>query len=213
MANSNVEVPAAIPLPPYIAYDALTSDVPAYIIYERIMCSNIPDDNPIKATALSFCQEVHTVHNKDKGTVTIPSNHFTAHPAIEAKKWAATRARMCFPGLTPNQIFVPPAPAPIANPAPQNNATDIQALALTITAANAAAVAVAAREPPAETEDATFKLLGMCETDANSMLTMCGLEQESQYNSLPDWFTSIATKNMMMDGKHFVIKQLLTENL
>lgn len=52
----------------------------------------------------------------------------------------------------------------------------------------------------------------MCEADAERILEMCGL-QAGQYNNLPTWYSSIATKNITKEGKHVIIKTLLTNNL
>ena len=61
--DNTVEVAKIAPLPPYLAYDAFTEDVPAHLIWERIEMADHEDMEDVFTYTKNFLMAVHVNHN------------------------------------------------------------------------------------------------------------------------------------------------------
>ena len=59
-----------------------------------------------------------------------------------------------------------------------------------------------------DTEKQMFVKYGLCSLDMNRMLTMCGLKT-GQEDQLPVWITTVAMKDLSMDGKRAAVRAVL----
>ena len=204
--DNNIPLALVCPLPPYLAYDAFTDDIPAHIIWERIKCADwTTNTSPIFKHACNFLAAVHTQHNltnPKKGE--IDGNYFMERTGPEASAWGIQRSTMIYPSIQNlsntdnNQRGAPPS-------------SDINALAQAINNS----VKSTPTSTQGETDDddtARYKKYGLCDADLKRILTMCGLA-EGQEEMLPLWFEQIAEKNISADGKRTIIKQLFRKNL
>ena len=92
--NVHVQVPKEIPFPPYLAYDAFTSDVPAHVLWERVKCADQDGMKDVFLLAIEFFAAVHVSHTAaNKGTVTIAGASFISRPHPDANIWAKERTQ------------------------------------------------------------------------------------------------------------------------
>ena len=61
-------------------------------------------------------------------------------------------------------------------------------------------------------EDTLFKKYGLGEADMTRIVTMCGLRR-GQEDMLPEWFHKVTSKQLSKEGKHVLLRQLLTMDL
>ena len=91
--DTTVQVPTAIPFPPYLAYDAFTSDVPAHELWERVQCAEQEGMEAVFEMAQNFFAAVHVSHNaSNKKTVAIPGYFFFKCQPLQTKEWAMAQA-------------------------------------------------------------------------------------------------------------------------
>ena len=203
--TATVEIPPAIPLPAYIAYDAFSEDVEAHIIWERLQCTNFEGAEEVKETALQFLRAAHTAHNQDSNKVQLANEIFTQRPTLPGKQWAKERVTHLFPTIAPATPTIPPS-------TPPSRRSEILELAAAITNKATNTSAASTPELAGDTEEKIFKKYGLCTLDLERILTMCGKESGEE-DSLPSWLEEIATKHMLNDGKAGVIRKLLSTGL
>ena len=202
--TAETNLPHAIPLPLYLAYDALGEDVDAHVVWERIKCTNLDDIEEVEEIALAFLKAAHTLHKKESNCIALADATFTQRATIHGKRWAKERAMHLFPDITP-------ATTP-ATPSTPTRRSDLLALADAIAAKTAGPSAASTPELAGDSEEKTFKKFGLCTADLHRILLMCGKETGEE-ESLPAWFEEIATKHMLNDGKAGVIRKLLNAGL
>ena len=201
-AKETRELAMVAPFPPYLAYDALTGEVDAHVVYDRIEMSALEQEAPdLAAYVKNFLTAVHTKHTGAAPTVDMGNAPFLERQHPDAKKWARDRAKTLF------------AHSIEAGPASGQHPTqsDLSLLAQALVAAKQAATPITP-EKTKETADDVFKTYGMCRYDLNRFLHMCG-RKEGQEDMLPEWISLVATKNMSTDGKRAVVRKVLQENL
>ena len=191
------------PFPPYLAYDALTGEVDAHVVYDRIEVSALDQEAPdLAAYVQHFLQAVHTKHTGANPTVDLGTAPFLERQHPDAKRWARARAQKVFahnPGTGQATGQLP-------------NQSDLSMLAQALVAAKQQSAAPVTPDQTKEVQDDVFKTYGMCRYDLNRFLCMCG-RKEGQEDMLPEWISLVATKNMSTDGKRAVIRKVLQENL
>ena len=178
------------PLPPYLAYDALNTEVEAHKLYDRIKLSSLREEAPeVYKYAISFLIAVHTAIPTSKDGVDLGTEMFLARAHPHAKAWAKERANKLFPVEIPKET-----------PATPNRSSDITLLAQAIadrTGNGQGSTAPTPVTPPqdqGDTEPDVFKTYGMCKFDLKRFLVMCG-RKEGQESMLPEWPSQLAAKN------------------
>ena len=206
--DTTVQVPTAVPFPPYLAYDAFTQDVPAHELWERVQCAEQEGMEAVFEMAKNFFAAVHVSHNaSNKKTVAIPGYFFFKRPPPEAKQWAAEQAARIYTTVqaqkdTAQQLVTTPP-----------RTTDLSVLVQALTNANPSIAPLTSPTSVVdEVETAIFKKYGLGEADMARVLTMCGL-RNGQEDMLPDWFEKVSSKQLSKEGKHVLLRQLMTTDL
>jgi hypothetical protein len=202
--TDRVNIPAVVPLPAYLAYDTLTDDIEAHIIWDRVNCTDFGEAQDLKSLILDFIRAAHTTHKQDSNKVQLTEDVFTQRPQIPGKQWARDRVAHLFPNMVPRTPTTPSTPTA--------RRSDFLELASAITNSASTASKTGTPELAGDTEDKLFKKFGMCTTDLERIMTMCGKESGEE-DSLPSWLEEIATKHMLSDGKAGVVRKLLSTGL
>ena len=208
--REEVDLAMVAPFPPYLAYDALTTEVEAHVLFDRVETSSLKTEAaPLEEYVKQFLRGVHTKHTGASLPLDLGTGLFLERQHPDAKKWARDRAQKLFGhGQTQIQGNHGRGQGLSSNP------TDIALLAQALVAAKQTAPVPVTPDRTTEddTDPDTFKTYGLCRYDLNRFLHMCGYK-EGQEDLLPDWIPLIATKNMSTDGKRAVVRKLLQENL
>ena len=204
--ENTVDVAKVAPLPPYLAYDAFTDDIPAHVIWERIQMTDQEDMEEVFEYTQNFLMAAHVNHNTtNEKNLQVDSQYFMERQSMEAKQWGQLRTNVVYPSVTsrqqkvknPSTIDMTSALTKIIG---QQNPKDTDGTP-------------PARPPPPSTDvaDQNFKKFGMSEGDLKRTLQLCGLNT-GQEDQLPEWFSQIAEKNLSTDGKRSIIKILFNGN-
>ena len=203
--QTSFQLPKAIPFPPYLAYDAFTEDIPAHVMYERVKDVEDTAQAPeVMTMAKNFFKAVHTKHNQGKKSVSLPETTFTSRSIPETRKWAKSKQHKLFPSLGGNTL-----PATPTRGGGEDLTTLLQAFITAQAAGTGSPTSVAAAIDPAAEQ---MKRYGMCESDHNHFLKLCGLKP-GQEELLPAWVEDISKPNMMKDGKHRLIRNMCKDLL
>jgi hypothetical protein len=196
--DNTADLAKVAPLPPYLAYDAFTDDLPAHILWERIELENVEGMEEVFKYAQNFLMATHVSHNStNANNLQVDSQYFMERPSIEAKQWGRLRTATIFPKTMEKRTSKPAATA-----SPPTTAINALTNILTKhTPTNTTSTTTA------DADDSTYKKFGMSGGDLARALQMCGLT-EGQEEHLPQWFSDIAEKNLSTDGKRNVIKIL-----
>jgi hypothetical protein len=185
------------PIPPFLVYDGLESDLNAALIYERLLFTDT-DDLPIYQHAKKFVLACLSKNNTADNKPFVHQRLLLQQPTVDARRWGNTRFRAHFPAL------VQPAAAPVQPPAPQ---LDI--------AAQVAAI-LAARNPvqaPVEEEKKEEECgVGMSAQELKLTLRMCGKNADSVKEELPAWFLEVAAKGTQDSFKNLIIRKNIENN-
>ena len=86
------------PLPPYLVYDALNTEVEAHKLYDRLVGSALATESPeVWDYATSFLMAVHTKQAANTADVELGVTCFLARLHPHAKQWARDQAAKLFP--------------------------------------------------------------------------------------------------------------------
>jgi hypothetical protein len=207
--DNTVDVAKVAPLPPYLAYDAFTGDVPAHEIWERILMADDEGLEKVFDYTKNFLMAVHVNYNvTNRNNLQVDSQFFMERQSMEAKEWGKLRTSIVYPSvITQRQKEKGTASVEMTSAltqmiGQQNNDKNNN------------------NTPPAQTQQSTstdvadqnYKKYGMSENDIARTLQLCGLTT-GQEDQLPEWFTQIAEKNLSTDGKRSIIKILFTGNI
>ena len=206
--DNTVEVAKVAPLPPYLAYDAFTEDIPAHLIWERIQMTE-QDDNmdDVFEYTKNFLMAAHVNYNTtNTKNLQVDSQFFMERQSPEAKQWGHHRTNVIYPQITSLKAKEKGPPLSI-------NMTS--ALSKIIgkhkTVDPGDAPSTTTQMQPADVAEQNYKKYGMSEGDLNRTLQLCGL-QPGQQDQLPEWFSQISEKNLSTDGKRSIIKILFKGN-
>ena len=209
--ENTVEVAKVAPLPPYLAYDALTTDVPAHVIWERIQLADSEGMEEVFEYAQNFLMAAHVNHNvSNANNLQIDSQFFMERQSSEARTWGRLRTTNVYPMTTSEKTNS------MATTTNQPNQA-ITALSQILgqhgtTAGNQAGTPTQSTPSTLDANENNFKKYGMSEGDLARALQMCGL-LPGQEDHLPTWFHDIAEKNLSADGKRSIIKILFNGNI
>ena len=199
-----VDLAKVAPLPPYLAYDAFTEDVPAHLVWERIKLDTTEETDEVRKYLLNFLMAAHVSHNTtNSNNLQVDSQFFMERQSIEAKQWGTTRTTTIYPKTTEERN----AQAKTSTPPPSTALTALTKILTKHTPGN-----TPAPTPPTDADDSIYKKFGMSGGDMARALQMCGLS-EGQEEYLPQWFSDIAEKNLSADGKRSVLKILFKGNV
>jgi hypothetical protein len=143
----------------------------------------------------AFLMAANTKHNKGKGTVAIATRSFTQRAKPDVLTWGRARQEMLFPSL---KVVTVPA-------TPQRN--EVNTLLKILAQKDASSPTSVTVVPDPETE--CVKKFGMCTTDLNHTLKLCGLIP-GQEELLPPWIKEMAVKQLTKDGKQRIIREMCT---
>jgi hypothetical protein len=209
--TTKVAVAHICPIPAMFAYDALMDAIPAHVLWERIRCADLQENEELRTYILNFLQAVHTEHNASN-LLTLDlgaTNPFMARQHADAKQWAKEKATKIFATVRVAGTVAAALPAsPVRAAAPQHDFQKIaeammalQAVGKQRSTAGGAAIVV-------DTDKAMFTKYGLCSLDMDRMLTMCGLKT-GQEDQLPDWIKTVALKDLSKDGKRAAVRAAL----
>jgi hypothetical protein len=195
--KATFKLPSAMPCPAYLAYDAFMDDIAAPILWERIKVEEASEQcTELFQGIKAFLMAANTKHNKGKGTVAIPTRSFTQRANPDALTWGRARQEMLFPSL---KVVTAPA-------TPQRN--EVNTLLKILAQKDASSPTSVTVVPDPETE--CVKKFGMCTTDLNHILKLCGLIP-GQEELLPPWIKEMAVKQLTKDGKQRIIREMCTK--
>ena len=191
------------PLPPYLAYDAFTEDVPAHLIWERIQMADQENMEDVFTYTKNFLMTAHVNHNiTNNKNLQIDSQYFMERQNNEAKQWGQKRASTIYPTIAASKAKTTSSSADTIS-----EFTKILGVHKPTDSADRSSTTTA----PTDAADVLYKRFGMSTNDLNRTLQMCGLSP-GQEDQLPSWFSEIAEKNLSTDGKRNIIKILFRGN-
>ena len=209
--TTKVAVAHICPIPAMFAYDALMDAIPAHVLWERIMCADLQENEELRTYILNFLQAVHTEHNASN-LLTLDlgaTNPFMARQHTDAKQWAKEKAAKIFATVRVAGTVAAALPtSPVRAAAPPQ---DFQKIAEAMMALQAVGNQRSTTGGPAlvvDTEKQMFVKYGLCSLDMTRMLTMCGLKT-GQEDQLPAWITTVAMKDLSTDGKRAAVRAAL----
>jgi hypothetical protein len=185
-----------MPCPAYLAYDEFTDDISAPILWERIKVTEETEQCPDLFNGIkAFLRAANTKNTKLQGSVALPIRSFSKRAQEDALTWGRARQEVLFPNL---KVVTAPA-------TPQRNGMHTL---LQVLAQKGASPTSAVALPDPETE--CVKKFGMCTTDLNHILQLCGLNP-GQEELLPPWIKEMAVKQLSKDRKHRIIRKMCSE--
>ena len=191
------------PLPPFLVYDGLNSDIDAALLYERVLDTDTTG-LPVYQHAKDFLLACLSKHNMADLKPFVDHHILLQHPSVDARRWANNRFKSHFPLLLPQPFFpLPPAPPPLPPP-------DI--------AAQIAAYMAATRgngrgyEEEKKDNDETTLLSGMSQQELQLTLQMCGQGENGVKEELPKWFLEVAAKGTQDSFKNLIIRKTIETN-
>ena len=205
--KTEVTLAKAIPCPLFMAYDAMTEDVPAHILWERVRALELPGQTVPQWTVdiKHFLAAAMTTHRADMKSIEVPHNTFQSRMTPEMRNWGKERKQLIF-GLGSD---APQGPH-------QGTQPSLEDLLQTILAAQRGHNPAAAMRNPqaAQTEttvdhdqqSAIMKKFGLCDSDFTRFLTLCGLT-EGQEELLPEWLERLAEKGLSKNGKYAILRE------
>jgi hypothetical protein len=185
------------PLPPFLVYDGLESDLNAALVYERLLFTDT-EGLPVYQHAKNFLLACLSKHNAADNKPYENHTLLLQQPTVDARRWGNTRFRSHFPTLTQPQVN------PVPPPAPQ---LDI--------AAQVAAILAARNPVPAPVEEEKKEDdtgVGMSKQELEITLKMCGKPEGSVKEELPTWFLEVAAKGTQESFKNLIIRKNIENN-
>ena len=210
--NNTEELSMVCPFLPLWGYDAFTEDVPAHVLWERVIAADEEDCEQVRDYATNWLKAVHTAHNAtNQRKIEIDSRFFMERQNATSSEWVRKRVATLYPSV--GSAFVTPAsntPGTLTQNLGATNALAILAQALARqTNPQAAANGQATGSTPTS---ATYEKFGMSDDDLDRMCVMCGLQQ-GQSAGLPSWFEKINEKGSTKDGQRTRLRKMFADNL
>ena len=211
--KTNTEALAMVcPFLPLWGYDAFTEDVPAHVLWERVLAADEENCEKVGTYAKNWLKAVHTAHNATNiRKIEIDSRFFMERQNATSSEWVRKRVATLYPSV--GSAFVQPSgntPGVLNQNLGTNNALAILAQALARQAnPQVATTGTAAGTTPTS---ATYDKFGMSDDDLDRMCVMCGLRQ-GQHAGLPNWFEKINEKGSTKDGQRTRLRKMFTDNL
>jgi hypothetical protein len=197
------------PIPAYLIYDGITSDVNAALVYERVLSLDNTDSQMFMHLK-SFLLSCLCSHNAACNKPYVPHNLLLAPAPNEARLWAGSKFRTIFHRL------IPPPPQPENN----NNLAALLAQLLPLqqqalqqhAAANQQGQGGAGVGEEKKDDDQVAGLSGMSQQELESTLVMCGFPPHSPAAVLPQWFLDHAEKGMTDAYKLTILRKHIMDN-
>jgi hypothetical protein len=198
------------PFPPIWAYDAFTEDVPAHVLWERVMAADEENCKNVVEYAKTWLKAVHTAHNAtNTKKIEIESRYFMERLVSTSTEWARKRVATLYPSV--GSAFIAPSsrtPGAQSQSLGTNNALAILAQALARQANPQQATVSTAGAP----SSANYDKYGMSDDDIDRICVMCGL-QPGQGAGLPSWLEKLNQKGITKDGQRTILRKMLGINL
>ena len=169
---TTAEMAKAIPFPLYMLYNNLFDDAPAHVVWERVRSMEPTDEEPSQLlTAIkNFLAAASTSYANDAPNIKIPASHFASRTSPEMR----TLAKECV-----HLVYTLSATVPPDGQNPQDNQALMQTLLQTLLATQGPNGNATHLNPQSATRGTKpteiMKAFGMCDSDYNQFLTMCGI--------------------------------------
>jgi hypothetical protein len=195
--QNSYDIMQLAPIPPFLVYDGLESDLNAALVYERLLFTDT-DGLPVYQHAKNFLLSCLSKHNVNDNKPYVNHRLLLQQPTVDARRWGNTRFKAHFPALTQQVAAQHPPPAP---------QLDI--------AAQVAAILAARNQPQAPVEEEKKEEdtgVGMSAQELRITLRMCGKPADSVKEELPAWFLEVAAKGTQDSFKNLIIRKNIETN-
>ncbi len=205
------------PVPAYWVYDGFTKDLPAALVYERVL--DCQHDSPMRSDALKFLRAcLVSSHRQQDVKPYIPQDIYQRMAPQEARAWAVNKFNLLCPPLPPPPPIgggaLPGQPGGVAALATAAGATGTTGAQVTLDA-NTVALLVqgmsgqhrSATAEEKKDDGGSDPKIG--EIELRNMKRMCGLPADAQFESLPAWFQKLFEKNLTDEEKTIIVSNEL----
>ena len=200
-ANPTVAIMAIAPIPFFLVNDGIDSDLDAALVYERIL--GLDDATSDMFTHLKhFLLAVLTGHNLNDTPPHVTQDELLAPTPADAKKWAKTKFRKCFPTLAPNAAPAQPA-------ADGGNAQVAQILAQLL---HLQQQVHNNNEEEKKEDEVGPNPTGFAIKEWEALCEMCGKQTNANIATLPQWVKDISDKSISESYKMTIIRKHIMDN-
>ena len=192
------EIMQIAPIPPFLVYDGLETDLNAALIYERVLDADT-HGMPVYQHAKDFLLACLSKHNLPDNKPFITHTTLLQQQSANSKRWANARFKSHFPTLVP----APSATTPTTPAVVPDLAAQIAAIL---------AMRQTSHSPGEEKKEEETSPVGMSKQELSVTLQMCGQSEDGTKEDLPEWFTEVSAKGTQDSFKNLIIRKNIENN-
>lgn len=207
--QSKEDIMEIAPFPTFLAYDALTRDIPAVEFYDRVVSST--HTSPMMTHLLAFLRSVMVGElRRQDNPPSVALEEWNQAIPREARAWKIDKCKALFPQVyattAPPQVPQgPPPPLPSLNEKLMEQMLELMRLQM----AQQPKQASFQEEKKEETglQELTTKVSDM---ESTQMKIMCGQHPDSDMSALPQWYNDLFRKNQDKKDRDMIVAKALS---